>query len=275
MKDIIEDIFYEVVKLLISSGYIRMENYFLDGTKIKANANKYTFVWNKAVKRYDRNLDAKVREHLRQIDRIVAEENHIYLDEDLEELGEDQQLTSEQLEGVIESIEEQEVGAYVKYNNFHWEKKKKNRENPFLTDHLEYDAQTDSYICPMGQRLYHIGRRKYRSDAGHETFRDIYQCESCEGCPFETNCKKTNGPRRIRVSHRLNELKRRANDLLCSEKGIELRKRRVTEVEQTFGRLKGCWGFRRFLLRGKNKVKVEFGLLSIAHNITKIALALR
>jgi hypothetical protein len=67
-------------------------------------------------------------------------------------------------------------------------------------------------------------------------------------------------------------MKKRANDLLCSETGIILRKRRVVEVEQTFGRLKGCWGFRRFLLRGKNKVKVEWGLLSIAHNITKMAL---
>lgn len=59
MKDIIEDIFYEVIKLLIDKKYIRMQNYFLDGTKIEANANKYTFVWNKSVKNYDRKLDEK------------------------------------------------------------------------------------------------------------------------------------------------------------------------------------------------------------------------
>ena len=49
MKDIIEDVFYDIVRLLIDRGFIRMENYFLDGTKIEANANKYTFVWNKSV----------------------------------------------------------------------------------------------------------------------------------------------------------------------------------------------------------------------------------
>ena len=105
MKDIIEDVFYDVIRLLVDRNYIRMENYFLDGTKIEANANKYTFVWNKAVKRYDQKLDEKIRRHLCEIDRIVAEENDVYLDKDLEELGEEDRITSEQVEAVIESIE--------------------------------------------------------------------------------------------------------------------------------------------------------------------------
>ena len=81
MKDIIEDVFYEVIKLLIEKKYIKLQNYFLDGTKIEANANKYTFVWNKSIDNYDRKLDEKIKNHLREIDRIVAEENEIYLDE--------------------------------------------------------------------------------------------------------------------------------------------------------------------------------------------------
>ena len=32
MKDIIEDVFFEVVKLLIGKNYIKLQNYFLDGT---------------------------------------------------------------------------------------------------------------------------------------------------------------------------------------------------------------------------------------------------
>ena len=51
--------------------------------------DKYTFVWNKSVKRYDEKLDEKIKNHLREIDRIVAEENSIYLDQDLEEVGEE------------------------------------------------------------------------------------------------------------------------------------------------------------------------------------------
>lgn len=105
MKDIIEDVFYEVIKLLIEKKYIKLQNYFLDGTKIEANANKYTFVWNKSVQNYDKKLDEKIKNHLREIDRVVAEENQIYLNEDLEELGENSRITSEQVEAVVESID--------------------------------------------------------------------------------------------------------------------------------------------------------------------------
>ena len=46
IKDIIKDVFYEIIKRVIEKKYIKLQNYFLDGTKIEANANKYTFVWN-------------------------------------------------------------------------------------------------------------------------------------------------------------------------------------------------------------------------------------
>lgn len=109
-------------------------------------------------------------------------------------------------------------------------------------------------------------------EAGCETRRDHYRCESCDDCPNAAECKKTEKPRVIQISHRLTELKKKANNNLCSEKGLELRSKRVVEVEQTFGRIKGCWSFRRFMLRGKDKVKIEWGLLAIAHNIAKMAL---
>ena len=105
MKDIIEDVFYDIIKLLIEKKYIKMQNYFLDGTKIEANANKYTFVWNKSVKKFDERLDKKIRQHLREIDHIVAEENDIYLEEDLEELGENSRITAAQVSAVVESID--------------------------------------------------------------------------------------------------------------------------------------------------------------------------
>jgi IS5 family transposase len=43
------------------------------------------------------------------------------------------------------------------------------------------------------------------------------------------------------------------------------------EIEAVFGRLKQNWGFRRFMLRGLEKVSVEWGLLCMAHNMAKLA----
>jgi transposase len=45
MKAGIEVVFNEVPRYLIKKGYVTLENYFLDGTKIEANANQYKWVW--------------------------------------------------------------------------------------------------------------------------------------------------------------------------------------------------------------------------------------
>jgi transposase len=51
LKEGIAAIFTGVLELLLEKGLIRFENYFLDGTKIEADANKYSYVWNKTVQR--------------------------------------------------------------------------------------------------------------------------------------------------------------------------------------------------------------------------------
>ena len=56
-----------------------------------------------------------------------------------------------------------------------------------------------------------------------------------------------------------------------SEEGQRLRAARSTEVETVFGHVKHNMGFRRFHLQGLEKVKTEWGLVSIAHNLRKLA----
>jgi len=67
----------------------------------------------------------------------------------------------------------------------------------------------------------------------------------------------------------LNRLKKQAYNLLNSEEGIERRKKRCFDIEPTFGNIKQNHGFRRFLLRGKEKVEIEWGLIAIAKNLRK------
>jgi len=62
-----------------------------------------------------------------------------------------------------------------------------------------------------------------------------------------------------------------ARNNLTSEKGVRLRSERSTEVETVFGHIKHNMGFRRFMLRGTEKVNTEWGLISIAHNLRKMA----
>ena len=45
---------------------------------------------------------------------------------------------------------------------------------------------------------------------------------------------------------------------------------RSIQVEGTFGVLKNDYEFQRFLLRGKNKVKLEILLLCLGYNLNKL-----
>ena len=51
MSGCAEDLFYQLVQKLADMGEIDFETLFVDGTKIEANANRYTFVWAKAVEK--------------------------------------------------------------------------------------------------------------------------------------------------------------------------------------------------------------------------------
>ena len=82
LKSVIEEVFTATVKLLYEKGYVKLEKYFVDGTKIESAANKYTFVWKGSVEKYEKKLDEKVRELIKEINTIAEQENEIYGDKD-------------------------------------------------------------------------------------------------------------------------------------------------------------------------------------------------
>jgi len=98
LKGIIEEVFLAVLSLLIDGGYVKLEDYFVDGTKLEANANRYSYVWAKSTQRYQKQLAEKVASLFEEIERVNAEENARYGDRDLEEVGEDGPIDPHKLE---------------------------------------------------------------------------------------------------------------------------------------------------------------------------------
>lgn len=64
LEECMSELFSQLVKKLIEYGEITLTQVFLDGTKIEANANKYTFVWKKSVEKYRAKLQEKAKEYL-------------------------------------------------------------------------------------------------------------------------------------------------------------------------------------------------------------------
>lgn len=414
MKDVILEVFAEVVDLLEKENYIKLENYFLDGTKIEANANKYSWVWGKATKRYKDALIEKCRELFKEIDKINDEENGEYGDDDLEELGNGKPIDSGAIEEAVRKIDERlskkpeekkpdaetkklkkarrtldkdylprmqkyegqqaileernsysktdhdatfmrmkedhmkngqlkpgynvqigtenqfivgysihqkpgdttcmkehletlkamldgklpknviadagygseenyeylednQLGHYVKYNTFHKENTKKWKGDITKVQNFSYIEDLDEYVCGYGRRLVFLYEHERKSDNGFKSTIRVYECLDCSGCPHRDKCIKSEKPlanRRIHINRKLNEFKDQARQNLCSEEGLKMRSLRPIEVESVFGDIKGNFGMRRFLLKGLEKVKIEWGLHCMAHNIRKIAVIL-
>lgn len=401
MKEVVEEVFYGIVGQLFALGYVDLEKYFVDGTKIEANANRYSFVWRKSTDKYKANLQEKVRKLLDDIEEIEAEEEKRYGDKDYPEVGEGKTIDSEALKKAADKIsqklrkdpknkklkkakrdleqdfipreekyeryeetlgdrnsfsktdedatfmrmkedhmrngqlkpgyniqmgtenqfitgfsihqnpgdtsclkdhleqrkrwlgehpqvliadagygseenydylQDRNITAYVKYNSFHYEQKKRYlKKKTYRQENFTYLQEKDQYLCPQGKVLSYQFTKDVTSYNGYQSTRRVYGCADCEGCPVKTDCTKSKYNRRIYIGVELLEMRKTARDLLTSPEGVKMRSQRPIEVEAVYGRLKHNWGFRRFLLRGVDKVKIEWGLLNIAHNIAKVA----
>ena len=105
LKTSIEEIFASLLKHLIDEGYIKVEHYFVDGTKIRADARRHSYVWKKNTQRYYAQLQDKIKEFLKEIDAANEAEEEEYGDRDLEEMGEESNVSSERLQEIARELE--------------------------------------------------------------------------------------------------------------------------------------------------------------------------
>ena len=90
LVEVIEDLFYQLINKLAELKEIKFENIFVDGTKIEANANKYSFVWKKAIEKYSAKLTQKTQDKIAEIKLKYG--------------------LNEQLENIVEKLAEFHIG---------------------------------------------------------------------------------------------------------------------------------------------------------------------
>ena len=61
LKNKIQNLFAEVVRLLQSLGYVSLDVQYIDGTKIESASNRYTFVWRGSVEKNKDKLELKIK----------------------------------------------------------------------------------------------------------------------------------------------------------------------------------------------------------------------
>ena len=396
LQDALKDIFTQVVGLLIEEGLLSIKDINVDGTKIEANANRYTFVWGNAIKTSKEKIKKQLKELWQYTQKIAAEESELppppdfttitkekveQTIEKIEQALQDKAPVSKQVKQklnyaknkwpeALDRYEEQEkildgrnsysktdndatfmrmkddhmkngqlkaaynvqistsdqfivdysihpnptdtttlpkhieqhkttyhqspqsvtadagygseenyqylednaIEGYVKYSSFDKQQSANHyKKAPFATEQLHYNEQKDCYYCPMGQTMNCIGSYEKQTSTGFKQTIKKYQAKNCNGCPLRGVCHQSRHNRIIEINHNLMRHKAITKEKLNTEEGIEKRKKRCCDVEPVFGNIKSNHKFNRFMLRGKKKVNIEFGLLALAQNLRKKA----
>jgi transposase len=143
----------------------------------------------------------------------------------------------------------------------------KYRDNPFRAMNFKIDE--DGVLrCPAGQ-AFHLQYRQHVKGNRYGRQEEVYQCEDCTGCPYASQCKKTDKNRTIRLNQELTNMHQEVVDNLESIQGALLRMNRSIQSEGTFGVMKNDRWYRRIVRKGMEQVRLEIFLVSIGHNLYK------
>jgi len=137
-------------------------------------------------------------------------------------------------------------------------------EKRYDKSQFEYDEKQDTYRCPERKELsfYSEGKRE-----GKEPLR-IYRGEECGSCVVREKCTK--GQVRTVTRDGREWLMEAMRQKLKTPEGKKTYQKRMYTVEPVFGNIQGDRGKIILSLRGRVKVKGEWLLMCLVHNIKKI-----
>ena len=399
-KDVLPNIFSEVLYVLEKNKLISLKTVFVDGTKIASDSNKHKVVWRKNTERHRSNLRKRVNRLFSEIDSLNIDEMKCYGELDLPERGEDSELSGSDLEKASNEIsevlkvdgkrsktkagqklraaarqlrddskklqryEQQEeklagrnsyshtdpdasvmkmkndelrpgynvqsmtdkefivktsvsqnandgtsfiplmeeyplkgdlsdleeivadpgygheeiyhylekkgIKAYVKYPSCYAEKSNEAKYR-FHYSKFSYNEKRDVFICPEGKVLDYIETFDSQTGSGYVSEKRRYQCNYCIDCPSKSQCTQSEIGRSLTISFKLRKYQQEVRERLQTDYGSLLYRQRGFRTETVFGDWKHNLKFRRFHLRGLEKVRAEVLLLSLAYNFRKLA----
>ena len=289
----------EVSNILFDLGEISGETIFIDGTKIEANANKYTFVWKKAVTKNQAKLLIKLADFVAECEQLydikivygnVVKIKHLKrLRKKLYALKDAEQHLKFKYKNITADagyeseenylfLEANNQIAFIKPANYEISKTRKYKNDIGKIENMEYDKISDFYTCKNNRKLTVSHIRHNKTKTGYVSEKTIYTCENCSDCPYKSDCIKDNncktplGERTKVLQVAKTFIKHRKEDLerIISDERVLYRMNRSIQAEGSFGDIKQDIQFRRYLSKGTANVLAESTLLAIARNINKL-----
>jgi transposase len=141
------------------------------------------------------------------------------------------------------------------------------RAKPSYHNAFSYHANTDSYVCPMGQTLEFFEMRSVAKKIVR-----VYGGLGavCRLCSAFGVCTKNRYRGRELLIGRYDTLLRNHRNWMTTPLAKIAYRRRKELSEPTFGIIKEQIGFRRFLLRGLDNIKAETFMVATAFNLRSL-----
>ena len=112
MENLLRELFIELNLQLKMEKLVTLDGLYIDGTKIEANVNKYSFVWKKATEKFSAKLQEQMQVYFQEeITPLIHQAIELDTQEPIssEQLTEFAQLLEEELAGLSQDIEETPV----------------------------------------------------------------------------------------------------------------------------------------------------------------------
>jgi transposase len=158
----------------------------------------------------------------------------------------------------IVGLEERGIKAYLPTSDF------SQRTKYYSAKLFTYDSEKDHYVCPQGQILPLVSRRKSEQVLLYES-----KAEVCNACPLKGKCTGSKSGRYIFRSF-FQEYLDKAEGYRQTEAYLKAMRKRSLWVEPLFGEAKEFHRLRRFRLRRLLKVNIEGVMVATGQNLKRL-----
>jgi transposase len=175
----------------------------------------------------------------------------------------------------LQHLEDMGIDAYIpEQGERQIGKERRARPHLYAKESFTYDEAKDRYICPQGEEMKPAAKAQVTGPY-HRREIKVYRTKRgvCARCPRRQQCTTDEKIGRAISRDGYEGSRYRMRAKLITERGRTLYGKRKCIVEPVIGQVKTRGGFGQFLLRGIQKVRIEWKIGVIAHNLLKIVRA--
>jgi transposase len=308
----LEELFQQVLRLVLEVGALKLGSVALDGSKVKANASKHKAMSYGRMEEAEKRLRKEVQELLKRAEAVDEEEDKRYgRERQGEELPEELQRRETRIARIQEAKKALEERAREKAKSENKDRKEAKPESKAQYNFTDPESRimkgSDGFVqgyntqvaveplfqLVVGQTVTQAANDKQQmvplieaiqeqsgqrpaevlTDSGYFSEENLKYLakrrmegfvateKQKHGEPSEP-CKRGPLPK---DASRVERMDRK----LKTKVGAAVYARRKCMVEPVFGQIKQARGFRQFLLRGLEKVRGEWALICMTHNLLK------